>query len=254
MISIIRPAAIPAKLSGDGATKTTANCTAFTNDPPTYSVRKAPFDFDGDVYGHPTVKSAIKNAQHGKCCYCEQNQKGQYGDVEHFRPKTAYKIRRRQALTYPGYYWLCYEWTNLLFACELCNTGYKGNLFPLVDEGSRVTTHTGTITDEEPYLIDPVKINPRKHICFKKNLIDGITPKGKKTIEICGLDRADLNDSRQEMIDNLNARIVVWAERATMPAARVAAAVQYLLDAQLPTAPFSSAAIDYLAPFDFQEP
>ena len=46
------------------------------------------FEFDSSVYGHKTVKKALIEAQHGKCCFCEAKVVHiSYGDVEHFRPK-----------------------------------------------------------------------------------------------------------------------------------------------------------------------
>jgi hypothetical protein len=29
------------------------------------------FEFDGGIYGHRSVKDALREAQHGKCAFCE---------------------------------------------------------------------------------------------------------------------------------------------------------------------------------------
>ena len=67
----------------------------------------------------------------GKCAYCEQEIYGdQHVDMEHFRPHSSVSdlnwIRVRVVMdgveiAHPGYYWLAYDWKNLLPACVLCN-------------------------------------------------------------------------------------------------------------------------------------
>jgi uncharacterized protein (TIGR02646 family) len=254
MIFIKKTKDAPLRLINLGLPKNNSNCSNFTAYRAKFSLPMAPFEFDSGIYGHENIKTLLREDQFHKCCYCEQNQRGQYGDVEHFRPKAAYKTKRKQRLTYPGYYWLCYEWSNLLFACELCNTTYKGNIFPLKNENNRVLNHNGDIEDEEPLLINPTKVDPRNHIYFIYSLVSSDTPEGKKTIEICGLDRDDLNNSRQAIIDNLNARIVIWEDRKVISPQKVKEATDYLLAAQEAHAPFSAVARDYLSVFDFNQP
>jgi len=41
-----------------------------------------------------------------------------YGDVEHLRPKSVY-------------WWLAYCYDNHVFACQICNEGFKGDRFPI---------------------------------------------------------------------------------------------------------------------------
>ena len=80
------------------------------------------FEFSSDVYGHESVKSALKNLQHGKCCFCEAKVSHvSHGDVEHFRPKAGYQIDENAPLVRPGYFWLAYDFSNLFFACQICN-------------------------------------------------------------------------------------------------------------------------------------
>src|SRR5215468_8122036 len=67
-----------------------------------------------------------------KCAYCEEKLSGQPGDVEHFRPKgrvcdaTFRQVfidhpRWGRNIAHPGYYWLAYDWDNLLPSCADCN-------------------------------------------------------------------------------------------------------------------------------------
>jgi hypothetical protein len=50
-----------------------------------------------------------------------------------FRPKGGWVQNDGDALTQPGYYWLAYEWSNLLISCQLCNQEFKKNRFPLLN-------------------------------------------------------------------------------------------------------------------------
>lgn len=43
--------------------------------------------FKNGVYAAADVKKQLKIDQHGKCAYCERFLNGDYGAVEHFRPK-----------------------------------------------------------------------------------------------------------------------------------------------------------------------
>ncbi len=74
------------------------------------------------VYGHRAVRSALAACQFGKCCFCESKiQHVMSGEVEHFRPKGGVRQRRSDPLDRPGYYWLAYDWSNLLLSCQSCN-------------------------------------------------------------------------------------------------------------------------------------
>lgn len=83
-------------------------------------------DFDSSVYGEASVKKQLKKDQKEKCAYCETALCGDYGAVEHYRPKTQWK--ELDGTTGLGYYWLAYEWDNLLCSCDRCNgQAAKGN-------------------------------------------------------------------------------------------------------------------------------
>src|SRR5262249_19201025 len=150
------------------------------------------FRFKGAIYGHPSVKDALRKAQHDKCALCEAKiTHVQYGDVEHFRPKAGYRQHPEDPLVRPGYYWLAYEWSNLLFCCQLCNQRFKGNHFPLADPARRARSHRDDITQEEPLLINPTTEDPADFLEFRENVIRAIddNPRGNATIKVFGLDR-----------------------------------------------------------------
>jgi hypothetical protein len=96
------------------------------------------FRFSSKIYGHKTVKDALKKAQHDKCCFCEARVTHiSHGDVEHFRPKAAFLAKDSRKFTKPGYYWLAYDLSNLYFSCQICNQSYKKNYFPIAEEANR---------------------------------------------------------------------------------------------------------------------
>jgi len=203
MIRITKPATIPRKLSGDGIDENTRNCTAYDADPAFYNNNEtSKFNIRKTIYNHRSVKNALLAAQHRKCCFCEKNQRDEAGAIEHFRPKSGYKSRRSEkVLIKPGYYWLGYTWSNLYFVCGTCNSSFKGNLFPLASENNRAKNHHDEISLESPFLLDPGGTeDPRHHIVFDDALPRGLTIIGRETISICGLDRSDLNEERNDIV------------------------------------------------------
>lgn len=161
------------------------------------------FSFSSEVYADSTVKDRLKSDQHNKCSYCERYLNGDFGDVEHFRPKKAYQQSFGSAMNWPGYYWLAYNWDNLLLSCSECNRSFKKNLFPLEDEHKRDVPHRN-VTQEVSLLINPTSEDPGRFVCFEEHIvkarvIDGAeSSKGKATIDILKLnDRADLVEARR---------------------------------------------------------
>jgi len=152
-----------------------------------------------------------------KCAYCERLEKA---DIEHYRPKKSVKDE-----AHDGYYWLCYEWTNLLPSCVKCNRdGAKLTHFPIL--GNRIHTPTllangkidlnlnkaysKPLIDEKPYLLHPEIDKPELFFEFELDSSgEGIRLKGidadgrgNRTIEICKLNRQELRLHRQrEVID-----------------------------------------------------
>jgi uncharacterized protein (TIGR02646 family) len=66
-----------------------------------------------------SAKAQLKAESGGKCAYCEADtQTVAYGDVEHFRPKSRY-------------WWLAYCYDNYLYVCQICNSHFKRDHFPI---------------------------------------------------------------------------------------------------------------------------
>ena len=143
-------------------------------------------DVRESIYKADDVRQQLEIDQHYKCAFCECYLPLQYHDVEHFRPKS-------------HYYWLGHNWKNLLYSCERCNRSYKKTNFPLAAGSIQAYSPTDDLTQEHPLLINPAEVDPALHIRFDKHEAKGITPEGKKTIEVF-----HLNDQNEcpELIDN----------------------------------------------------
>lgn len=246
MIKVSKPKIVPDKLTDEGKTANDINCAAYTADPQSYIDGSSKFIIKNSIYGHPSVKKVLREGQGNKCCYCEKDIKDEDGAVEHYRPKAGYK--KGTKLIRPGYYWLGYEWSNLYFVCTRCNgSGNKGNLFPLLDDLKRVKSHTGDIKDETPLLLDPGgQKNPKKHIVFENEFPKGVSEYGQKTIEICGLNRDELNNDRKKLIADINARIAILITASIQTKDLVDEAKQFIKNSKKEDAEFSATAIDYL--------
>lgn len=191
MIRIDRPDAGPTILQVQGATQRATLCERQENGEALL--------FERRIYGDASVKEALFEAQYGKCCYCEYKPRpGHWGDVEHFRPKQAVQQSAGGPLLRPGYYWLAYEWDNLLFSCPICNREHKRNLFPLSQPGRRARTHRDDLAEEEPLLINPAEEDPASYIGFRREIAFAIdeNQKGRTTIDVLKLNRPDLTESR----------------------------------------------------------
>jgi uncharacterized protein (TIGR02646 family) len=178
--------------------------------------QKRKHKFDRLVYGSKAVKDKLKIIFKCKCAYCETSTyPGAHPDVEHYRDKKRY-------------YWLGYEWSNLLLVCHICNRDFKNNNFPIENEKKRLKTHPLSITgkfdkkacaihllnkEEQPLLLHPAIDDPRKHLDF---LINGdVKPfekskKGANSIKFYGLGRANLLEARKKIVQET--RKEIWEE------------------------------------------
>lgn len=153
------------------------------------------------IYNDPTVKRQLELDQHEKCCYCEAYLKHiGYGDVEHYRPKNGFRQGVGANLEKPGYYWLAYDWNNLLFSCKRCNIGHKRSYFPLANHPqSRAYSHRDRIALELPLLLHPVQDDPSNHIRFRRAVAVAVRKslRGRATIKFCGLNRKKTLERRR---------------------------------------------------------
>jgi len=202
-------------------------------------------DFDNDIWTE-LKKFLLDNVFHGKCAYCETHigMARQSGDAEHFRPKRRVNYREEgklttvevqdptgQPITHPGYFWLAYNWKNLVPACRKCNSEQgKKNQFPT--KGPHVLLRKLSAAEldsleatalqspshpefyylqpedldrlEDRLLLHPYYDNPRAHLQFVEHGIEAPapdesnepSPKGEHSIEVYDLKNDDLRRAR----------------------------------------------------------
>jgi uncharacterized protein (TIGR02646 family) len=157
------------------------------------------------IYAARDVKQQVRADQHQKCAYCETCfVHSSPGDVEHYRPKAGYRQTATGCVQGPGYYWLAYDWQNLLFACEDCNRARKRQLFPLAnDPTGRARTHHDSLAQEAPLLVNPATVDPAAHLTFAEEVAKALTPEGRATIAACALNRVALLADRRERLRHL---------------------------------------------------
>lgn len=175
--------------------------------------------FKSSIYRNGSIGD-LKIIYNNKCGYCETiTAAGAELRVDHYRPKDKVK---EDPTHLTGYYWLSYEWSNLILACEKCNRA-KSNKFPIEQAGVRcyqpikiigtndldkttfIATHNA-LSDELPSIVNPE---------IDKNLTDWFIflPNGeikeinnhtrfKETIKICKLNREPLILDRKKIFDD----------------------------------------------------
>jgi len=174
-------------------------------------------------YGAEDVRKKLKTMYHDKCAYCE-NKDEEDIEVEHYRPKNEVKGE-----VHEGYYWLCFEWTNLLPSCHVCNkANFKGTNFPI--DSNRVfhplyklnqeldfdssKLNSDYLKNEKPLLLNPEQegFNPFNYFDISKKGLIVEKPQNNtyefrqtnKTIEILGFNkRTKLMSYRKKSIRHL---------------------------------------------------
>lgn len=249
MIRIARPEGAPAVLDNAGEAETQRNCELYDANTQAYRSGAVKFSFERRIYAHTTVKDALLRAQHKKCCYCESKFRANSpGAVEHFRPKRAAKQAPGAAKHYPGYFWLAYRWDNLLVSCEVCNTSFKGSLFPILDDQTRARSHHDRIEAESGMFIDPAGEDPAHHIRFRRAEVEHLTERGLKTIHGLGLRRSELEDARAELLEPLEVLTTVIDElNEIVSASKVERARIVLNRSRQPEAEFSAMMRDFMS-------
>lgn len=169
-----------------------------------------------EIEGYKVVAEHLWSAQHFKCCYCESKIPKGFNDVEHYRPKAEADRNPGSTLKH-GYWWLAFDWTNLLFACPGCNRSGKNSQFPLAAGSQPLIAEVVPPGAEDPLLIDPgADTNPVEHIQFVYAPAGGPgTPaywwarprngsvRGNVTIEVCKLNRLELRELRSDYVSNI---------------------------------------------------
>lgn len=139
--------------------------------------------------------------------------------------------------TKPGYWWLAYSWDNWLFACELCNSTWKMNQFPL--STGTFSPVDGCEQRETPLLLNPFDDDPEPELEFNElGCISGLSPRGTATIHVCGLDRWKLEQERGRIATAVLRWVDEWSDGPLSEAHR-RSLLRNLADACQPDAPFA---------------
>ncbi len=183
-----------------------------------------PGEFVTSKYNDNDVRNALNQLYHNKCAYCEgKAQTAQNpSNVDHYRPKNGITVDKKKIENHKGYYWLGFEWTNLLPVCFNCNRK-KSNQFPLKNgETSRISDDIekegffkndefvienfviDKLNKEQRLLLNPEIDKVEKHLYFfLTGEIKALTEEGEKTIEVCDLNRSSLIYERKKIIDDI---------------------------------------------------
>ncbi|TGD76906.1 AAA family ATPase [Hymenobacter wooponensis] len=162
--------------------------------------------FDFPLRSVRKIKEPLMAMCNGKCVYCESSVSATQGNLEYFRPRAGARGLGGEYAPY-HYWWLAYEWDNLLISCQICDGKYKRDFFPLEDESQRAPFGVigSGLRTEGALLIDPCQDDPDDHLDFQPDgLVRSRTKKGEVTIKILGLNRAELLDRRRQSAQELS--------------------------------------------------
>jgi uncharacterized protein (TIGR02646 family) len=211
VIRILRPEEPPRILAEQASSLVREMLAQYRADPQAYRDGTKVFEFKRAVYGHPEVKQRLLEAQRGKCCYCEISIVSEPGDIEHFRPKARVCQGDGEPMQAPGYFWLAYTWSNLLYACSRCNREHKRDLFPLEAPAARADAARdgGSTAGEAPLLLDPAVDDPEAHVEFdeERALPRNGARRGRVTIDLIDLNRTKLLEARREALEPVRTRV-----------------------------------------------
>jgi hypothetical protein len=182
-------------------------------------------DFSDALYKR--MREVYYEAFHGKCAYCERKfVLDQSGDIDHYRPKGAVTDENDLEVVvtlpagkvrHPGYYWLAYDWRNLLPCCARCNRPTKlanGRLvgkstrFPV--QGGAYALTPGDESKETPLFIHPLFEDPEKELGLdtKTGLLFHKSDRGKFCIEKLDLNREGLPEERRKRYTEARLRMI----------------------------------------------
>lgn len=188
------------------------------------------YEVDESLYKDARMKTVFKSDGppfYMKCAYCELKiVPGQYGQIDHWRPKGGVRdLGNKRVMIlrddghsepHPGYYWLAYDWRNLLLACEECNgSRNSGTPAGLIGKGSRFPVRgfrarkMGEEQREDPLLLHPVNDEPSEHLYAdpKDGLLDPLTPRGETCIRVFGLNREELVRDRMKSLHSIGLQL-----------------------------------------------
>jgi hypothetical protein len=237
---------------------------------------------------------------HKKCAYCESRFSRFKGDAEHYRPKSSVKCKGidgkfvyptctipdpmtggSKTIKHPGYFWLAYDWRNLIPACTFCNSGRgKNDRFEIKERFAVLQKLSIAELDalpadskpresrrwpgffypspqaldliEAPLLLNPLNPtesrDPRKYLRFGVRglvtAVDGLEP-GSISMDMLQLEEDDLREERQKAQEYFQRDYFEIISRTNIndwPQATLPLLRSY----RTGTMPFSAASLDFL--------
>ena len=98
-----------------------------------------------------------------------------------------------------------YAWENLYPSCAEC-VSFKGARFPVRGARAAVGTTGEVLRGERALLLEPRHDDPEQHLVYAEDgSVASLTDEGRATIEILGLNRAQLLGSRLEALEEVRA-------------------------------------------------
>ncbi|MFD4175247.1 HNH endonuclease family protein [Streptomyces anulatus] len=165
------------------------------------------------------VRELLESMAHGavRCMYCDDSRGT---DIDHFQPLACAPLR-------------AFDWHNHLFACAWCNSSDKQGRYPLDEDGNCL-------------LIDPTVDDPADHLLlrFTSCLYEGLTAKGKASIEVFGLNRPDLLDGRVRAFTTACLVIEGWHQRHLAEGPSAGGIARALLESPFVDVVYSLARLD----------
>jgi uncharacterized protein (TIGR02646 family) len=157
------------------------------------------FAFEDGPLADAEVRAALREAYAGKCAYCETPLGVDAMLVDRFRPASG-ALALDGTLSADHYWWLAYTWENLYPSCAECQS-FKGGRFPVRAPRAAPGTIGDALRAERPLLLEPRYDDPEQHLVFAEDgSVASSTEEGRATIEILGLNRAQLLGLRQEAL------------------------------------------------------
>ncbi|TIK68202.1 ATP-binding cassette domain-containing protein [Stenotrophomonas maltophilia] len=155
------------------------------------------------VLESPELTTQLLDMQRGKCAYCEVRLSHSL-TIEHYRPLSNASGGDSDGQDSPDHYaWFALEWRNLMLTCPECSMA-KANSFPVTRRRAPPLSTWNQAQREKPLLINPYTIEVERHIDFdRRGAAVPVSPRGEATIDILGLNRSQLVESRAWVIQRV---------------------------------------------------
>ncbi len=195
MIYVERASHAPEALRSPRARTARSRATRFFGRAPKERLQEL-HEFDAAVYAADDVIGALRSVFNGKCAYCETPESEAAPLlVDHFRPLSG-ALDLDGSYSADHYWWLAYEWENLLPVCGECASS-KGTRFPVEYERSAARQRGVELAAEGPQLLDPCGDLPELHLVYGEDgYVSSGTVQGRTTIEVLALNRTQLVEAR----------------------------------------------------------